>query len=431
MLFFCKGCVKIKLVIDMKIDKILEILEHEENELWLRAKIVLQFVGLRESKGYTQEDVANILGVSKQLISRFERMEHSPTLSFIVKYAKALDSDVNTIISFRDIKQISLDNNQIERMNNIITYSNGEISIDVNFDYEHETIWLNQNQIADLFQVDKSRISRHIKNILEDGELETSTIAENATVQFEGEREVKRIVKFYNLDMIISIGYRVNSKRGIEFRKWVTNILKQYMYKGYAINQKRLEILNKVVEIQNKMLATALDISTYELKEVIDKYSYALDLLDDYDHQKVVKPNGNDVIHKIEYAECRSIIDSMKFGDSSNLFGVEKEDGKLNGILEAVYQNVFGVELYPTIEEKAAHLLYFIVKDHPFVDGCKRIAATMFLEFLNKNKRLVKDGRLCISNNTLVAITLLTAESRPDEKEVIINVIMHLLNGIE
>lgn len=412
----------------MNKDKILKALEIEEKELWLRAKIVLQFVELREFKGYTQQDVANIMGVSKQLISRFERMEHSPTLSFLSKYSDALEANIDTILSSNNIKEISLNDKQIEKMNNVISYNKGEISIDVNFDYENETIWLTQAKIAELFQVDRSRITRHIKNILEEGELDNSVCAENALTASDGK---KYITKFYNLDMIISIGYRVNSKRGIEFRKWVTNILKQYMYKGYAINQKRLEILNKVVEIQNKMLATALDISTYELKEVIDKYSYALDLLDDYDHQKVVKPNGNDVIHKIEYAECRSIIDSMKFGDSSNLFGVEKEDGKLNGILEAVYQNVFGVELYPTIEEKAAHLLYFIVKDHPFVDGCKRIAATMFLEFLNKNKRLVKDGRLCISNNTLVAITLLTAESRPDEKEVIINVIMHLLNGIE
>ena len=412
----------------MNKDKIIKALETEEKELWLRAKIVLQFVELRELKGYTQQDVADIMGVSKQLISRFERMEHSPTLSFVTKYADALEANIDTILSSNNIKEISLDDKQIEKMNNVISYNNGEISIDVNFDYENETIWLTQAKMAELFQVDRSRITRHIKNILEEGELDNSVCAENALTASDGK---KYITKFYNLDMIISVGYRVNSKRGIEFRKWVTNILKQYMYKGYAINQKRLEILNKVVEIQNKMLATALDISTYELKEVIDKYSYALDLLDDYDHQKVVKPNGNDVIHKIEYAECRSIIDSMKFGDSSNLFGVEKEDGKLNGILEAVYQNVFGVELYPTIEEKAAHLLYFIVKDHPFVDGCKRIAATMFLEFLNKNKRLVKDGRLCISNNTLVAITLLTAESRPDEKEVIINVIMHLLNGIE
>ena len=278
----------------MNKDKIIKALETEEKELWLRAKIVLQFVELRELKGYTQQDVANIMGVSKQLISRFERMEHSPTLSFVTKYADALEANIDTILSLNNIKEISLDDKQIEKLNNVISYNNGEISIDVNFDYENETIWLTQAKMAELFQVDRSRITRHIKNILEEGELDNSVCAENALTASDGK---KYITKFYNLDMIISIGYRVNSKRGIEFRKWVTNILKQYMYKGYAINQKRLEILNKVVEIQNKMLATALDISTYELKEVIDKYSYALDLLDDYDHQKVVKPNGNDVIH--------------------------------------------------------------------------------------------------------------------------------------
>lgn len=412
----------------MSKEKVLKALETEEKELWLRAKIVLQFIELRKSKGYSQQDVADIIGVSKQLISRFERMEHSPTLAFISKYAEALEADVDTILSFKDIKEISLDDKQIENMNNVITYNNGEISLDINFDYENETIWLTQSQIASLYQVDRTRITRHINNIYNDGELtKISTCAENAQVQFECERKVVRKIYFYNLDMVISIGYRVNSKRGIEFRKWVSNILKEYIYKGYVVNKKRLEKLNKVIEIQNKMLATNLDIDTLTLKNVIDTYTNALDLLDDYDHHRILKPNGNEVIYKIEYEECRNIIDSMKFGNDSNLFGVEKEDGKLNGILEAVYQNVFGVELYPTIEEKAAHLLYFIVKDHPFIDGCKRIAATMFLEFLNKNKRLYKNGKFIISNNTLVAITLLTAESKPEEKETIINVIMHLL----
>ena len=176
------------------------------------------------------------------------------------------------------------------------------------------------------------------------------------------------------------------------------------------------------------MLASALNIDSCELTEVIKTYTNALDLLDDYDHQRLEKPKGNETIYKIEYNEARKIIDSMKFNNDSNLFGVEKENGKLNGILEAVYQNVFGTELYQTIEDKAAHLLYFLVKDHPFADGCKRIAATLFLEFLNKNKRLVKNGKLVISNNTLVAITLLTAESKPDEMEIMINVIMHLLS---
>ena len=269
-------CVIIILVIIMSKEKVLKALETEEKELWLRAKIVLQFIELRKSKGYSQQDVADIIGVSKQLISRFERMEHSPTLAFISKYAEALDADVDTILSFKDIKEISLDDKQIENMNNIITYNNGEISLDINFDYENETIWLTQAQIASLFQVDRTRITRHINNIYNDGELtKISTCAENAQVQFEGERKVVRKIYFYNLDMVISIGYRVNSKRGIEFRKWVSNILKEYMYKGYVVNKKRLEKLNKVIEIQNKMLATALDIDTLSLKNVIDTYTNA------------------------------------------------------------------------------------------------------------------------------------------------------------
>lgn len=165
-----------------------------------------------------------------------------------------------------------------------------------------------------------------------------------------------------------------------------------------------------------------------QLHEVINEYSKALDLLDDYDHHNVTKPIGNETIYELKYDEARLIIDSMKFNDTSSLFGVEKENGKLDGILQTIYQDVFETKLYPSIEEKAAHLLYFIVKDHPFIDGCKRIAATLFLQFLNKNKRLFINGKLSISNNTLVAITLLTAESKPEEKNVIINVIMHLLN---
>ena len=192
-------------------------------------------------------------------------------------------------------------------------------------------------------------------------------------------------VTYYNLDMIISIGYRVKSKRGIIFRKWANKVLKDYLINGYVVNDKRLEKLNKVIDIQNKMLASALDIDTKSLENVISKYTKALDLLDDYDHQKIVKPSGDIKYNKLSYIDVRKLIDSMRFGAESNLLGVEKETGKLNGILEAVYQNVFGEEVYKTVEDKAAHLLYFIVKDHPFADGCKRIAATTFLEFLNIN----------------------------------------------
>lgn len=315
-------------------------------------------------------------------------------------------------------------------MNNyeIVKFVDNEFELDVRKDTEGDTVWLTQKEMALLFNVSTDNVGLHIKNIFAEKELDDSTTEKSSVVQIEGSRRVTRKLKIYNLDMIISVGYRVKSQRGIIFRRWANKILKDYLIQGYSINNKRLEKLNKVIDIQNKMLASALNIDNYELSEVIKMYTNALDLLDDYDHQRIEKPKGNDTIYKIEYGEARQIIDSMKFKNDSTLFGVEREEGKLNGILEAVYQNVFGTELYPTIEDKAAHLLYFLVKDHPFVDGCKRIAATLFLEFLNKNKQLVKNGKLIISNNTLVAITLLTAESKSEEMDIIVNVIMHLLN---
>ena len=308
----------------------------------------------------------------------------------------------------------------------VARFVDDNFELDVRTDKTNETVWLTQEEMAKLFDVDRTRILRHINSIYNDQELDKlSTCAESAHMGSLGVQTY--ITKLYNLDMIISVGYRVRSKRGITFRRWANRILKDYLIQGYALNQKRLDTLNRVIEVQNKMLASTLDIDSSELEDVIKTYTNALDLLDDYDHHKIGKPAGSISLYRLEYDECRRIIDSMKFSADSTLFGTEKEQGKLNGILEAVYQNVFGEELYPTIEEKAAHLLYFIVKDHPFNDGCKRIAATLFLEFLNKNKKLIKDGKLVISNNTLVAITLLTAESRPDEKDVMINVIMHLL----
>ncbi|MBE5763867.1 MAG: phosphoribosylaminoimidazolesuccinocarboxamide synthase [Clostridiales bacterium] len=312
----------------------------------------------------------------------------------------------------------------------VARFVDGEFELEVRTDKAHDTVWLTAEEIANLFEVKRPAIVKHISNVLNDKELDNSTCSILEQVQIEGTRRVKRKYNIYNLDMIISVGYRINSNRGITFRRWANRILKDYLIQGYALNQKRLDTLNRVIEVQNKMLASTLDIDSSELEDVIKTYTNALDLLDDYDHHKMDKPEGTSCVYRLEYDECRKIIDSMKFGADSTLFGTEKEPGKLNGILVAIYQNVFGEELYPTIEEKAAHLLYFIVKDHPFNDGCKRIAATLFLEFLNKNKKLKQNGKLIISNNTLVAITLLTAESRPDEKDVMINVIMHILNGV-
>lgn len=309
----------------------------------------------------------------------------------------------------------------------VVIFKNGELELEVTVSENRENVWLSQDQMATLFDVDRSRVTRHIKNIYDDNELdENSTCAENALVQTEGKRKVKRTIKIYNLDMILAVGYRVKSPNGIIFRKWATSILKDYMIKGYTINQKRLDALHKTVEIQTRILASTLELDEKEVLNVIETYANALSLLDDYDHGLLSKPEGTDFIYRLSYQECRELIDKMKF--DSDVFGIEKEEGKLNGILAAVYQNVFGQELYPSIEEKAANLLYFLIKDHPFADGCKRIGATIFLELLNKNNHLIIEGTPIISNSALVAITLMIAESRPEEKETMISLVMNFLS---
>lgn len=309
----------------------------------------------------------------------------------------------------------------------VVIFKNGELELEVKVSENRENVWLSQDQMATLFDVDRSRVTRHIKNIYDDNELdENSTCAENALVQTEGKRKVKRTIKIYNLDMILAVGYRVKSPNGIIFRKWATSILKDYIIKGYALNQKRLDALHKTVEIQTRILASTLELDEKEVLNVIETYANALSLLDDYDHGLLSKPEGTNSIYRLSYQECRELIDKMKF--DSDVFGVEKEEGKLNGILAAVYQNVFGQELYPSIEEKAANLLYFLIKDHPFADGCKRIGATIFLEFLNKNNHLIIKGTPIISNSALVAITLMIAESRPEEKETMISLVMNFLS---
>ncbi len=310
--------------------------------------------------------------------------------------------------------------------NEIIKFVNGDLQINVTVSPNEETVWLNRNQLASLFDRDVKTISKHINNALKE-ELDSSTVAKFATVQKEGSRNIKREIDYYNLDMIISVGYRVKSQNGVIFRKWATSILHDYMIKGYAVNQKRLDVLNKTIAIQSRMLASTLNIEEKEVLSVVEAYSNALTLLDDYDHGTIPKPDGISSIYRLSYEECRELIDSMKYGNFSSVFGVEKEYGKLNGILEAIYQCVFETELYPSIEEKAANLLYFLIKDHPFVDGCKRIGASIFLEFLNKNKHLIIDGKQIISDSALVAITLMIAESRPEEKETMVKLVMNFL----
>ena len=309
----------------------------------------------------------------------------------------------------------------------IVRFTDNGFELDVRADTESETVWLTQQEIALLFDRDQGVISRHISNIFKEGELNRNTSMQKMHKSPNGSNPNYRVPVYYNLDVIISVGYRVKSTRGIIFRKWANKVLKDYLVQGFAINQKRLENLGKTIDIQNRMLAYSLNIDKEELSKVINEYTKALDLLDSYDHQTLVKPKGSQSDYVMTYQEARDIIDSMKFSEMSSVFGVEKEPGKLNGIIAQVYQNVFGQELYPSIEEKAAHLLYFLVKDHPFADGYKRIAATLFINFLYKSGHLYRNNKQIISNEALVAITILTAESNPDEMEIIVKLITNLL----
>ena len=243
----------------------------------------------------------------------------------------------------------------------IYTTEDGLVKIDTTFD--SETVWLSIDQMAILFQRDKSTISRHIKNVFEEGELmKDSAVAKFATTASDGKTYQ---VEYYNLDVIISVGYRVKSKRGIAFRKWATSVLNDYLLKGYAENKRLLEAQGKTIELQTRMIAHLTETDETELMDVINRYTEALDLLDDYDHQCLVRPKGSKEYVQLSYEECKEIINSMKFGLSSDVFGTEKTKGELEGILGSVYQSVFGEDVYPTVEEKAATLLYFLIKDYP------------------------------------------------------------------
>lgn len=308
--------------------------------------------------------------------------------------------------------------------NEIVVFKDNEIELNVNLSTEENTVWLNVNQMALLFDKDEKTIRKHINNVFRDKELD-----ENNNTQKMRVVGVKQLVSFYTLDVIISVGYRVKSQRGIIFRQWANKVLKQYLVQGYAVNEKRLKALNKTVQIQSEIIAGIAGIEADEVLKVVNEYSKALELLDKYDHQCITAPEGSKCIYWLKYDECMQLIKNMEFSASSEIFGLEKEPGKLESILSAIYQTAFGQEVYPTLEEKAANLLYFVVKDHPFNDGCKRIAAALFLYFLDKNGALFnKDGRKIISNSALVAITLMVAESKPEEKTLMINLILNFLH---
>ena len=318
--------------------------------------------------------------------------------------------------------------------------SDGKTQLDVKL--EEETVWLNLNQISLLLQKDKSVISRHINNIYKESELDkNSTVAKFATVQKEGKRTIKREIEFYNLDVIISVGYRVKSKRGTQFRIWANSVLKDYLVRGYALNEKRLkEQTEKIKEIERTLEIFSNVIEHNQLNrdefsgilKVVTDYTRALDLLDDYDNQRLkIDRTNEDEIFRIDYDSAKRIIIKLKekFGGSL-LFGKEK-DQSFKGIVGTIYQTFGKKQLYPSIEEKAAHLLYFTIKNHSFIDGNKRIAAAMFLWFLEMNNYLYgKNGRKRIADNALVALCLLIAESNPKEKDVIVKLIVNLINKL-
>ena len=322
--------------------------------------------------------------------------------------------------------------------NEIVIYQSedGKTVLDVRL--EDDTVWLSQQQMSELFQTDRTVISRHIRNIYKDGELEEiSTCAKNAQVRMEGNRMVTRSIPYYNLDMIISVGYRVNSIRGVKFRQWASSVLKQYLIKGYAVNEsmrkKQVAELRQLVQMLGRTLRHSPDPLKEEqsaLVDVVVDYTYALDTLDDYDYQRLgIRNTTAHGAFRATYEGAMQEIRQLceKFGGSA-LFGNEKDDSFRSSIGQ-IYQTFDGMELYPSVEEKAAMLLYLVVKNHSFSDGNKRIAATLFLWFMNNNGILYReDGTKRIADNTLVAITLMIAESRTEEKDVMVSVVVNLIN---
>lgn len=323
-------------------------------------------------------------------------------------------------------------------MSEVVIYQteDGTTSLDVQL--EQETVWLSQRQMAELFNRDTDTVGLHIRNIFKEGELEPqATTEESSVVQKEGKRQVQRKVKFYNLDVIISVGYRVKSQRGTQFRQWATRVLRDHLVKGYTVNEQRLrEERAKLGEMQRAIDLLSRTLSNEEMVDnlgkdvlqVIAGYAYALTTLDRYDHGSLtVEATSGPANFVLEYDEAISIVQSMK-NDFDGLFGQEKDQG-FKSALGAIYQTFDGKDVYPSVEEKAANLLYFIVKNHAFSDGNKRIAAAVFIFFLARNSILYReDGSKRLADNALVALTLLIAESKPQEKDTIVKVVVNLIN---
>ena len=309
--------------------------------------------------------------------------------------------------------------------NEIVLFESSDEQVSLPVSVDEETVWLTRNQMAMLFDRDVKTIGKHINNALRE-ELEgpaNSVVAKFATTATDG--KVYQ-VEHYNLDVIISVGYRVKSRRGVEFRRWATSVLREYIMRGHAENRRRLEQLGQIVDVMDRVPES---LGASDILSVVKAYTGALDLLDDYDHQRVAKPQGSaNAVHVLEYEECRELIESMRFSGESSLFGVEK-DGSFKSSIAAIYQSFAGQEIYPSLEEKAANLLYFVTKNHSFLDGNKRIAASLFLYFLDVNGALWVDGRKRVPDSVLVAVTIMIAESNPKEKEAMVALVMSFLSS--
>lgn len=300
----------------------------------------------------------------------------------------------------------------------IVLFETSDKEIKLSVLIEQETIWLTMAQLEELFERDISVISRHIKNIFNENEVD-----KKGNLCFWQKANSEKPVAYYSLDVVISVGYRVKSRRGLEFRKWAHSVLRNYILQGCGLDNHRVEQLNEVVRIIRR---TQNELDSRQLLAIIEKYSEVLELLNFYDHQDMTRPTENTDIYQLSYEECWKIIATMRYEYKSELFGKEMNDS-FKGSIGNIYQSFGGQEIYPTWEEKAAHLLYFVTKDHSFFDGNKRIAATMFFYFLYKNKKLFADGIKLIDNYTLVALTIMIAESKPEEMEMIISIILNCL----
>lgn len=302
--------------------------------------------------------------------------------------------------------------------------SDGVVTLPVEVDATNEEVWLTRQQMSQLFGRDVKTIGKHVNNALREELAESSdrVVAKYATTAADGKTYQ---VEHYGIDVILSVGYRVKSHRGIEFRAWANDTLHRYITRGYVANEQRLRNLGQAVSIMARLPEG--DLSVHQVLDIVQSYSRALDLLDDYDHQTVLRPDGSRGVHRLTYDECRKIIAHMRFGSESDLFGVEKDDS-FKASIGDIYAGFAGEEAYPTVEEKAANLLYFVVKNHSFLDGNKRIAAAVFLYFLDRNGLLFDaEGNKRLADEVLVALTIMLAESRPQEKELMVSLVMNFL----